>query len=69
MAINNGGASIRQGIGANGLFQIAQVGTNLNIIQNQMKLTLGVNQNKANTQNLAQLQSILGSMRGLSVTQ
>ncbi len=66
MAINNGGASVRQGIGPNGLFQIAQVGTNLNIIQNQMKLTLGVNQNKVNTQNIAQLQSILGSMRGLT---
>ncbi|WP_075323025.1 hypothetical protein [Acidithiobacillus albertensis] len=68
MAINNGGASIRQGIGTNGLFQIAQVGTNLNIIQNQMKLTLGVNQNKVNPQNLAQLQSVLGGMRGLSAT-
>ncbi|MBU2761782.1 hypothetical protein [Acidithiobacillus sulfurivorans] len=66
MAINNGGASVRQGIGANGLFQIAQVGTNLNVIQNQMKLTLGVNQNKVNTQNLAQLQSILGGMHGLT---
>jgi len=68
MAINNGGNSIRQGIGSNGLFQVAQVGTNMNIIQNQMKLTLGINQNKENTQNLAQVQSILSSMRGLTGT-
>lgn len=68
MLINDGGSSVRQGIGTNGLFQIAQVGTNLNIIQNQMKLTLGVNQNKENVQNLAQLQSILGAMHGLAGT-
>lgn len=68
MALNNGGAIIRQGIGSTGLFQTSQVGSNLNKIQNQMTLTLGVNPNKTETQNLGQLQSIIGSLHNLPST-
>lgn len=62
MALNNGSTSIRQGIGSSGIFQISQVGSNMNNIQNQLTLTLGVNPVSSSAQNLAQLQSIIGSM-------
>ncbi|WP_427961800.1 hypothetical protein [Acidithiobacillus sp.] len=63
MALTNDGTTIRQGIGSNGVFQISQVGTNMNNIQNHMALTLGVNPGTNNAQNLAQLQSVLSSLQ------
>lgn len=65
MALNNSANSIQQGIGPNGVYQISQVRSDMNNIQNHMTLTLGVNSSRANTQNLAQLQSIASGLRDL----
>ena len=65
MALSNGANNVEQGIGSNGVFQITQVRTNMNNIQNHMTLTLGVNPNAPTSQNLAQLQSLVNSVRNL----
>ncbi|PKY10333.1 hypothetical protein B1757_09505 [Acidithiobacillus marinus] len=65
MALSGEGASIRQGIGSNGLYQISQVKSNMNNIQNRMSLTLGINPAKATAPQLAELPAILNTMRGI----
>ncbi|MCE5361026.1 MAG: hypothetical protein JJ714_08635 [Acidithiobacillus sp.] len=59
MLINNGANTIQQGIGSNGVFQMVQVQSNLNAIQNTMKLTLGVDPIKSQGLDLAQLNPAL----------
>ena len=59
MLINNGANTIQQGIGSNGVFQMAQVQSNLNAIQNTMKLTLGVDPTKNPGAGIAQLNPAL----------
>ena len=59
MLVDNGANTIQQGIGSNGIFQMAQVQSNLNAIQNSMKLTLGVDPAKTPSVNIAQLAPVL----------
>jgi len=59
MAIHNGVNTVQQGIGSNGVYQMAQVASNDNKIQSTMQMTLGVNPTAANSAQLQQLASML----------
>ena len=60
MLINNGANTVQQGIGSNGAYQLAQIASNANQIENTMHMTLGVNpSNSAGAPQLQQLQSML----------
>lgn len=63
--LSNGITTIRQGIGSNGVFQISQVGNNMNQIQNHITLTLGVNPLTTNALNQAQMESIMRNLPNL----